>query len=409
MRITTFIVLLLLSSFSYAQKKPLDHSVYDGWQNIAERLISDNGNYIAFTVVPQEGDGYLYIKKKDGSSVAEIARGYNANMTDNSRFLICRIKPYFKDTRDAKIKKKRPEEMPKDSLAIVDLNSGKITKVAQVKSFKIADEQARFLAYHLEKKAVAPTPRAGQTDSTAKSAAPVAPPTPRVAAEPFEEGTDLVVQNLLSGDTVVHHLVSEYFFNKKGNILLFETTKKTGDTKVKPQVVKVDLINNKQAVVLTGFNDAKAYRMDEAGTQLAFIAERDSSAKSLQKFYKLFYHKNGADSAVLLVQKNTNGMPVNFTLSENAQAISFSKSGNRLFFGTAPILPVKDTLTPDFERVSVDVWHYKDDYLQPLQLRNLQQELNRAFLARFDFEKGSVVQIGNASFRNSNRKIKKRI
>ena len=303
MRITTFIVLLLLSSFSYAQKKPLDHSVYDGWQNIAERLISDNGNYIAFTVVPQEGDGHLYIKKKDGASVAEIARGYNANMTDNSRFLICRIKPYFKDTRDAKIKKKRPEEMPKDSLAIVDLNSGKITKVAQVKSFKIADEQAQFLAYHLEKKAVAPTPRAGQTDSAAKSVAPVAPPTPRVAAEPFEEGTDLIVQNLLSGDTVVHHLVSEYFFNKKGNILLFETTKKTGDTKVKPQVVKVDLINNKQAVVLTGFNDAKAYRMDEAGTQLAFIAERDSSAKSLQKFYKLFYHKNGADSAVLLVQK----------------------------------------------------------------------------------------------------------
>lgn len=400
MRITTFIVLLLLSSFSYAQKKPLDHSVYDGWQNIAERLISDNGNYIAFTVVPQEGDGHLYIKKKDGASVAEIARGYNANMTDNSRFLICRIKPYFKDTRDAKIKKKRPEEMPKDSLAIVDLNSGKITKVAQVKSFKIADEQAQFLAYHLEKKSVAPTPRSGQTDSTAKSVAPVAPPTPRVAAEPFEEGTDLIVQNLLSGDTVVHHLVSEYFFNKKGNILLFETTKKTGDTKVKPQVVKVDLINNKQAVVLTGFNDAKAYRMDEAGTQLAFIAERDSSAKSLQKFYKLFYHKNGADSAVLLVQKNTNGMPINFTLSENAQAISFSKSGNRLFFGTAPILPVKDTLTPDFERVSVDVWHYKDDYLQPLQLRNLQQELNRAFLARFDFEKGSVVQIGNASFRN---------
>ena len=146
MRITTFIVLLLLSSFSYAQKKPLDHSVYDGWQNIAERLISDNGNFIAFTVVPQEGDGHLYIKKKDGTNVAEIARGYNANMTDNSRFLICRIKPYFKDTRDVKIKKKRPEEMPKDSLAIVDLNSGKITKVAQVKSFKIADEQARFLA-----------------------------------------------------------------------------------------------------------------------------------------------------------------------------------------------------------------------------------------------------------------------
>jgi dipeptidyl aminopeptidase/acylaminoacyl peptidase len=400
MRITTFIVLLFLGIISYGQKKPLDHSVYDGWQNIAERLISDDGKYIAFTVTPQEGDGHLYIKKKDGSNVAEIARGYNANITDNSRFLICRIKPYFKDTREAKIKKKRPEEMPKDSLAVVDLNSGKITKVAQVKSFKIADEQADFLAYHLEKKPAAPAPRTPQSDSATKPTAPVAPSTPRAAADPFEEGTDLVVHHLLTGDTVVYKLVSEYFFNKKGNILLLETTKKTGDTKVKPQVIKIDLINKKSSVVLTGFNDAKGYRMDEVGNQLAFIAERDSSTKSLQKFYKLFYHKNGADSAVLLVQKNTSGMPANFTLSENAQAISFSKSGSRLFFGTAPILPVKDTLTPDFERVSVDVWHYKDDYLQPLQLRNLQQELNRAYLARFDFDKGSVVQIGSPAFRN---------
>jgi dienelactone hydrolase len=400
MRITTFIVLLFLGITSYGQKKPLDHSVYDGWQNIAERLISDDGKYIAFTVTPQEGDGHLYIKKKDGSNVAEIARGYNANITDNSRFLICRIKPFFKDTREAKIKKKRPEEMPKDSLAVVDLLSGKITKVAQVKTFKIADEQAVFLAYHLEKKPAAQASRAPQSDSATKPAAPVAPTTPRAAAEPFEEGTDLVVHHLLTGDTVVYNLVSEYFFNKKGNILLLETTKKTGDTKVKPQVIKVDLINKKSSIVLTGFNDAKGYRMDELGNQLAFIAERDSSAKSLQKFYKLFYHKNGADSAVLLVQKNTSGMPANFTLSENAQAISFSKSGSRLFFGTAPVLPVKDTLTPDFERVSVDVWHYKDDYLQALQLRNLQQELNKAYLARFDFDKGSVVQIGSSAFRN---------
>ena len=400
MRITTFIGLLFLSILSYGQKKPLDHTVYDGWQNIAERLISDNGDFIAFTVVPQEGDGLLYIKKKDGTNVAEIARGYNANMTDNSRFLICRIKPFFKDTREAKIKKKRPEEMPKDSLAIVDLNTGKITKVAQIKSFKIADEQAQFLAYHLEKKTAAPATRPAQTDSSVKSAAPVAPSTPRAVTEPFDEGTDLVVLNLITGDTLVYNLVSEYFFNRKGNVLLFETTKKTGDAKVKPQIVKVDLFNKKSSILLTGFNDAKAYRMDESGTQLAFIAERDSSAKSLQKFYKLYYHKNGSDSAVLLVQKNTKGMPANFTLSENIQAISFSKSGSRLFFGTAPILPVKDTLTPEFERVSVDVWHYKDDYLQPLQLRNLQQELNKAYLARFDFDNGSVVQLGNPAFRN---------
>ena len=398
MKLLPIIGLLVLSIPGLAQKKPLDHSVYDGWQNIAERILSDNGSFVAFTVTPQEGDGHLYIKKKDGTTVAEIARGYNANITDNSQFLICRIKAPYKDTRDARIKKKRPDEMPKDSLAIVNLNNGNIQKMASVKSFKIADENAAHVAILFEKKPAPAAPRQAQGDSTAKPATPV--PAARNNAEPVEEGTDLLLMNLTSGDTMVFPLVSEYFFNKKGNVLLMETTKKANDNKVKPAVVKLNLNNRSPRVVLTGFNDAKSYRMDEAGMQLAFIAERDSSAKSLQKFYKLFYHKEGADSAVAIADRNTTGMPANYTISENAQAVGFSKSGNRLFFGTAPVLPVKDTLTPEFERVSVDVWHYNDDYLQPVQLKNLQQELNKAYLARYDFDKKTVVQIGTPAFRS---------
>lgn len=398
MKLLPIIGLLVLSIPGLAQKKPLDHSVYDGWQNIAERILSDNGSFVAFTVTPQEGDGHLYIKKKDGTTVAEIARGYNANITDNSQFLICRIKAPYKDTRDARIKKKRPDEMPKDSLAIVNLNNGNIQKMASVKSFKIADENAAHVAILFEKKPAPAAPRQAQGDSTAKPATPA--PAAKNNAEPVEEGTDLLLMNLTSGDTMVFPLVSEYFFNKKGNVLLMETTKKANDNKVKPAVVKLNLNNRSPRVVLTGFNDAKSYRMDEAGMQLAFIAERDSSAKSLQKFYKLFYHKEGADSAVAIADRNTTGMPANYTISENAQAVGFSKSGNRLFFGTAPVLPVKDTLTPEFERVSVDVWHYNDDYLQPVQLKNLQQELNKAYLARYDFDKKTVVQIGTPAFRS---------
>ena len=134
-----FLLLLFISYGVFAQKKPLDHSVYDGWQNIGERLLSNDGKYVAFTVNPQEGDGMLIIKATDGTNIATIARGYGASIAENSRFLVCRIKPTFTETREAKIKKKRPDEMPKDSLAIVDLSSGSITKVARIKSFKVPD------------------------------------------------------------------------------------------------------------------------------------------------------------------------------------------------------------------------------------------------------------------------------
>ena len=40
-----------------AQKKPLDHSVYDSWQAVANVNISPAGNVVSYEVNPQEGDG----------------------------------------------------------------------------------------------------------------------------------------------------------------------------------------------------------------------------------------------------------------------------------------------------------------------------------------------------------------
>jgi hypothetical protein len=59
-----------------AQKKPLDHSVYDEWQNVNERCVSNDGRWVLFTVTPQQGDGLLVIQASDGSWKKEIPRGY---------------------------------------------------------------------------------------------------------------------------------------------------------------------------------------------------------------------------------------------------------------------------------------------------------------------------------------------
>jgi hypothetical protein len=70
-----------------------------------------------YAVNPQEGDCNLYIQATDNSFKKEIARGYNARISEDNKYVVFRIRPYFKDTRDARIKKKKPEDMPKDSLA----------------------------------------------------------------------------------------------------------------------------------------------------------------------------------------------------------------------------------------------------------------------------------------------------
>jgi len=427
-------IYIILAIPALSQKKPLDHSVYDGWQSISDRLISHDGKYVTYAVNPQEGDGMLVIQSVNGNYKKEIARGYAPVITDDSRFVIIRIRPFFKDTRDARIKKKRSDDMPKDSLAIIELGNDNMVKIPRIKSFKVPDESGNWLAYLLEK----PLPETGRSRTEPDSATRVnamitmadslvrvadslrnrandiklrgmsvlrgprkdtPPAVPKTPEEPVEEGTELVLRNLKTGEQISFKLVSEYFFNKKGNVLLAETTKKNNDALTKAGVVKVDLTNNKHTTIFKGFNDAKGYRMDDEGIQVAFVAERDSSSKSLQKFYKLYYHTQGADSAVWIADRYTKGLSSNWTVSENAN-IAFSKTGNRLFVGTVGILPVKDTSLPDFDRVSVDVWHYNDDYIQPVQIKTLDNELRRNYTARVDVNTKELVQLGNERFRN---------
>ncbi|MFZ9301161.1 MAG: hypothetical protein ACO23V_09310 [Chitinophagaceae bacterium] len=62
-----------------AQKKPLDHSVYDKWESVGERKISNNGKWIAYVKAVQEGDNASFLRSVEQSSIIEIPRGYNFN------------------------------------------------------------------------------------------------------------------------------------------------------------------------------------------------------------------------------------------------------------------------------------------------------------------------------------------
>lgn len=447
---TSLLVLLLVFPFLsvFSQKKPLDHTVYDGWQSMGERGISNKGQWIFFGVNVQEGDGMLFVKDSSGKTVAEIARGFNAAFSVGQEHLICRIRAPFAATREAKIKKKRPDEMPKDSLAIVHLASGKVTKIAAVKQYALPEAGNNdLLVYWLDKQAAAreskPAPdsltRLNQmlrlADSLSKvsdsirkkatefttlgmSASKPSPGPANPAAtsnnnDIQEDGTDLVVLLLNNQQEKRYPQVTEWLLSKKGNLLVYEQTKKAANSNGKNSIHAVQLPTMNDQSILSGYYDAKSYVIDEAGQQLAFVAERDSGTKAVQRFYQLWQYTTGKDSARMLVNTKTRGVPAGYTVAENtssrgdmgfrrpgSEPFFFSQSGQRLFFGLSAILPPKDTSLPDFERVNVDVWHYQDDQIQPAQLRSLNADINRSYLSRYDFETQQVVMLGNPSLRN---------
>ncbi|MDF2191776.1 prolyl oligopeptidase family serine peptidase [Paraflavitalea sp. CAU 1676] len=423
---------LLCSVALMAQKKPLDHSVYDGWQSIGERAISNNGKYVAYAITPQEGDATLVLQAADNSWKKEIARGYGATITEDSRFVVFRIRAPFKDTRDARIKKKTPNDMPKDSLGIIELGKTDLTKIARIKSFKTPVKgTGQWMAYLLEKAVpeaskpakpdsltqvnnllrmadslvrVADSLRGKVTEAQSKGLAALQAPkreggrTGR-GGEEVEEGTELVLRNLYTGEEKKFKLVNDYFFSEQGNVLVYKTTRKNGDSLSKAALLWTSLPSGKVDTVMRKFNDIKNIAFDETGAQLAFVAERDSVTKALQKFYKLYYYKPGFDSARLQVDRSTAGVSKGLTVSEN-YFLTFSKDGSKLFFGLAAIRKPKDTTLVEFETARLDVWHYNDDYLQPQQLLQSAGELRKSYASVLHIGSGKLVQLGTDSSDN---------
>lgn len=405
---------------AFAQKKPLDHSVYDGWQSIGKRSVSNDGQWIVYNISVQEGDEDLVIQSAAGDQKLVIPRGAGAQITNDNRFVIAQIKPFFAETRQAKIKKKKADEMPKDSLAIVNLQTLQVTKTPRVKSFKLPEDGSGYVVYqrYEQKDTTKPAKVNREADSlqlVIDSLQQVLETRQSVKGrkrkkdgddllalaneEKKNAGSQLVYLDLESGTEVIFERVNVYVLNKKGGKLLFDVSKQANDSTGMNAVILFDILNQKADTISRAGNEYKHLTLSEDGRKAAFVAERDSAAKALQKFYKLWFFDQAADSATLLVDKKTPGMPKDFTVSEHA-SLRFSKSGDRLLLGTAPIGVPKDTTVVEMDQVKLDIWHYQDDYLQPIQLKRLNQELQRNYLAVYQLTNNRLMQLETDSIPN---------
>lgn len=361
------VMLLLHCSVLLAQKAPLTHQVYDSWQRIGERTLSPDGNWAVFTIDPQEGDGILVLQSLRSDYRKEFPRGYGASISYQGRYLVFKIKPFFASVKEAKNKKKRPEEMPKDSVALVELGKDSILKFASVRSFKMPADDEGWVAIHFE--------------------------TNEKPAEGIESASDLLLINFVNGAKMIIPRISEFQLAKKGGMLVGEQRKGNKDSIGATQVLLVTVPSFRIDTILRGGNDFRKFSFSADGRQLAFLAERNARPKELVKYYSLYHFDRSSDSAISIADRNTAGMKLGMTISEFAD-LRFSQSGHRLYFGTAPIVPAKDTLTPESDLVKVDIWHYKDDYIQSQQLYELKRNQERSYSAVFHFDRNKLVQLG---------------
>src|SRR4029453_9688437 len=180
---------------SASAKRPMTHQDYDSWRSIQAPQISRDGKFVAYPFQPQDGDGEVVVRNVSSGVEWRAARGYRppipppddpgANIaefqanqarlvrplfTADSKYLIFSIEPLKADVNKAKKDKKKPEDMPKNGMGIMDLSNGTVTRIEKVKNFQVPEDGPGFISYLFK-----PNPEekpAGSRDATSTNSTP---------------------------------------------------------------------------------------------------------------------------------------------------------------------------------------------------------------------------------------------
>ena len=421
-----------------AAKRPLTHNDYDSWRSIQGQQLSDDGKLLAYALVPQDGDGEIVVRNLATGSEWRAPRGSRQatsteepsettpapqpgggrgggrgggmlTFTADGRALVFQIAPTKADNEKARIEKRKSEEMPRNALGIMDLTTGEVTRIERVKSFQVPEDAAGFIAYQLEPKPAERTPstpstpdetqgrggagaRGGQAGGRGAGA----------GGRGTTYGSDLVLRNMTDKSERVFPDVSDFTFSKDAKSLVYAVTSRKEETNGVYAVTPGAAAD--PAPLLAGKGKYSRLTWDERQSQLAFLSDRDDAAAKQPKV-KIYYWDRIGKAAVELISTATPGFRQGFVISEQG-GISFSGDGSRIFFGTAPppepppdpeAVPI-----PDEEKVSLDLWHWKDDFIQPMQKVRANQMRNRSYRAVFHLKEKKLVQLADETMEGIN-------
>src|ERR1035437_216647 len=160
----------VLVPMSLAQsQRPLNHGDYDSWRSIVGKKLYDDGKFLVYGLFPQEGDGGVATRdlptgkeqrEPAGQPPAPLppapdqegpppeARGATVTFSADSKTVVFSTFPAKAESDKAK-KDKKPA--PKEGMVIVDLASGKATRVERVKRFAMPEKASGLLVYLKER------------------------------------------------------------------------------------------------------------------------------------------------------------------------------------------------------------------------------------------------------------------
>lgn len=389
MKKTGIIVFILFFNLVvFAQKKPLNHSVYDSWNELKEFRFSNDGRFSVYQQNPQKGDGKLIVTDNStGKILRSFSRGNTQQFSENSDYLVFKVYPQADTIRNLKIKKKKEDTFPKDSLFVYSVKNDSLYIAARVKSYKLAIEESQMLAflYEKEEEKKQEEPKDSIVQDSVQSADSVKP-------LKKQEGSKLVFWNLQNNLKAEFENVTDYTMSDNGSLLIFKSEFKDSIDSVAVYIVDAATMQKRQVLFQNGY--AQGLSADKYGQRFAFYYSADT-AKT--KSFIIIPGESGKYSKSEITADMVKNIPSGWKISEN-YSLRFSEDGRKMYFGTAPVFPERKTDSlPDDEVVKLDIWSWNDSRLQSEQLKDMDKDRKKSYLCTYNFDKQNAVQVADSS------------
>src|SRR5690606_27353915 len=208
----------------HSGQRVLDHDAYEVWDTIGGQALSRDGRWVLYALIRQNSDGELRVQDLAGAANHAVPRAASPRFSHDSRHAVFLIKPTKEAVDQARRERRRPDQMPKDSLGIFDLATGEITRIERVRSFAMPEDAGGWLAYHLERGPAGDAQAGGAGRTEGQRAEPAGQGGSgggQAGARTLEEGPPLVIRNLATGEERRIEAVTSYVFAKDGRHLVY--------------------------------------------------------------------------------------------------------------------------------------------------------------------------------------------
>ncbi|HET7631771.1 MAG TPA: prolyl oligopeptidase family serine peptidase [Gemmatimonadaceae bacterium] len=368
------------ASSSASGLKVLNVDDYGRWKRITSADLSADGAWMSYAYAPNDGDDTLFVKGLDNGKLYTVPRGASPKFSDDSRWVGYFISPPEREGRGGRGGARGATPPARGgrgggggaeaarAFELLNLATGDKWEAPNAQAFEFSDG-ARYLAVHLNK--------ASRADTS-------------------HSGSDLLLRTLADASTRNIGNVDQYHFDDAGDLLAYtvDAAENLGNG-----VYLVDPAGGTTRVLDAAAAEFDGLAWSAHGTNLAAL--RGTTPKDAKQRVNVLLtwtglgaqggHQTTYDPATAA------DFPKGYVLSEFSTP-DWSDDGSRVFVG----IKAQEEARPenDEPQANVDVWHWKDDEVQSVQIVRLQRELRSTLSGAVLLPQRRFVQLADSDMAN---------